>query len=146
MVGGATAEDARVAEPEEPRGCVACLLVRDGTFLVEKRKPTRVVVPGALALPGGHIEAGESPEDAARRELREELEISAVDLRYVCTLLHRSQEFRKLHYFALTRWEGDVRNHEAEALLWMPFTAAQSLDLDVDRTAVAEYLRIYGGT
>ena len=60
-------------------------------------------------------------------------------------LLHRSQEFRKLHYFVVTRWEGDVTNHEAASLLWLPFTAVQSLDLDVDRTAVAEYLRVYAG-
>jgi len=128
----------------EPRECVACLLVRNGSFLAEKRKPTKVVVPGVLALPGGHIEAGERPEDAARRELGEELGIVPLDLRYVCTLLHRAQEFRKLHYFAVTRWEGDVTNHEATAVLWMPFTAVQSLDLDVDRTAIAEYLRVYG--
>ncbi len=128
----------------EPRECVACLLIRDGTFLAEKRKPTKVVVPGALALPGGHIEAKERPEDAARRELQEELGIVALDLRYMCTLLHRSQEFRKLHYFAVTRWEGDVANHEAAAVLWMPFTAVQTLDLDVDRTAITEYLRVYG--
>jgi 8-oxo-dGTP diphosphatase len=129
----------------EPRECIAGLVIRAGTFLAERRKLTKVVVPGALALPGGHIEAGEQPEDAARRELREELGIVPLDLRYLCTLLHRSQEFRKLHYFVVTRWEGDVTNHEAAALLWLPFTAVQSLDLDVDRTAVAEYLRVDGG-
>lgn len=128
----------------EPSECVACLLIRDGTFLAERRKPTKVVVPGALALPGGHMEAGEQPEGAARRELQEELGIVPLDPRYICTLLHRSQEFRKLHYFAVTRWEGDVASHEAAAVLWMPFTAVQTLDLDVDRTAIAEYLRVYG--
>ena len=62
---------------------------------------------------------------------------------YVCTLLHRSQEFRKLHYFAVTHWEGEIRPTEAEAVLWMPLNRLSTLDLDVDRIAVAEYRRVY---
>lgn len=57
--------------------------------------------------------------------------------------MHRAQELRRLHYFAITRWEGEIRSREADALLWLPFTSVQDLDLDVDRIAVAEYLRVY---
>lgn len=120
------------------------MLIRDGMLLAEKRKLTKTVVPGAVALPGGHLEAGEQPEEAVQRELEEELGIAPVEVRYVCTLLHRSQEFRKLHYFVVTQWEGNIRNREAASLMWLPFTALQELDLDVDRLAVAEYLRVYG--
>jgi 8-oxo-dGTP diphosphatase len=133
-----------VGESVEPRECIACMLIRDGMLLAEKRKLTKTVVPGAVALPGGHLEAGEQPEEALQRELEEELGIAPVEVRYVCTLLHRSQEFRKLHYFVVTQWEGNIRNREAASLMWLPFTALQELDLDVDRLAVAEYLRVYG--
>jgi len=133
-----------VGESVEPRECIACMLIRDGMLLAEKRKLTKTVVPGAVALPGGHLEAGEQPEEAVQRELEEELGIAPVEVRYVCTLLHRSQEFRKLHYFVVTQWEGNIRNREAASLMWLPFTALQELDLDVDRLAVAEYLRVYG--
>lgn len=125
------------------RECVACLLIADGNVLAERRRPTKTVVPGAIAIPGGHIEAGEVPEEAVRREVREELGVVPRDLRYVCTLLHRSEELRRLHYFAVTAWEGTVTNHEAAALLWLPLTALERLDLDVDRIAVAEYRRVY---
>jgi 8-oxo-dGTP diphosphatase len=132
-----------VNEHLEPLECVAALVVKDGTLLAEERKLTKKVLPGAIALPGGHVERGEKAEDALRRELQEELGIVPIHLQYICTLLHRSQEFRKLHYFAVTRWEGSIGHHEAASLRWLPMTESRSLDLDVDRLAVAEYCRIY---
>lgn len=119
------------------------MLIQDNHVLAEERKRTKQVMPGAVALPGGHLEAGEQPEDALRRELQEELGIVPIDVVYVCTFLHRSQEFRKLHYFAVTRWQGEMQPHEAEAVRWIPLNALSPLDLDVDRMAVAEYLRVY---
>ena len=126
--------------------CVAFMLMKDGQILAEKRKLTKRVVPGAVGVPGGHLEAGEQPEEALRREAREELGIVPLEMAYVCTLLHRSQEFRKLHYFVVTWWAGVIIPHEAEAVVWIPLTALQTLDLDVDRLAVQEYLRVYKST
>jgi 8-oxo-dGTP diphosphatase len=123
--------------------CIAFMLMKDGQVLAEKRKRTKRVVPGAVALPGGHMEARESPEEALYREVQEEVGIVPVEIAYVCTLLHRSQELRKLHYFAVTRWEKEIIPQEAEAVVWIPFNALETLDLDVDRIAVQEYLRVY---
>ena len=126
-----------------PVECIAFLLIKDQQLLAEKRKRTKRVVPGVIARPGGHMEAGEQPEEALRREVQEELEIVPLTIAYVCTLLHRSQEFRKLHYFAVTHWEGEIRPTEAEAVLWIPLDTLSILDLDVDRIAVAEYIHVY---
>src|SRR5436189_99751 len=60
---------------------------------------------------------------------------------YVCTLLHRAEEVRKIHYFAVENWEGEILNHEAEALLWLSFDELDTFDLVIDRVAVREYLR-----
>lgn len=127
-----------------PIECVAFMLVKGETILAEKRKPTKKVVPGAVSLPGGHVEYGESPEDALHRELYEELGIATQSIKYVCTLLHRAEECRKLHYFVIESWHGDIQNHEAEALLWVPIDALETFDLDVDRVAVHEFVRVYG--
>ena len=126
-----------------PVECIAFMLMQDDQVLAEKRKHTKRVVPGTVALPGGHIEPRESPEEALYRELQEEVGIIPTQIAYVCTLLHRSQEFRKLHYFAVTRWDGEIVSHEAESLLWIPLNALEILDLDVDKIAVHEYLRVY---
>jgi len=129
--------DARLLE------CVAFMLVKNRHVLAEKRKLTKRLAPGAVALPGGHVDVGESTEDALRRELDEELGVAAERVLYVCTLLHRAEEFRRLHYFAVESWQGEIVNQEADQLVWVPLDEPRLLDFDVDRTAVSEYLRVY---
>ena len=134
-------QGAGVAADAVPLECVACLLVADGQVLAERRLPTRTLAPGAVAIPGGHVEAGERLEEAVCREAQEELGIVAHELRYVCTLLHRAEELRRIHYFAVVGWEGTIANHEAASLLWLPLNGLGPLDFDTDRIAVAELRR-----
>lgn len=123
--------------------CVAFMLIKDRRVLAEKRKLTKKVAPGMVALPGGHVDAGETLEATLARELHEELGVAPTQVAYVCTLAHRAEEFRKLHYFAIEQWTGELENHEAESLLWIALDELQQLNLDVDRLAVQEYLRVY---
>ena len=128
----------------EPLECVACLLVVDGRVLVEKRLPTKTLAPGTLAIPGGHVEAGEDLQEAVRREALEEFGIVVGKVRYVCTLFHQAEELRRIHYYAVLGWEGAITNHEAESLLWLPLNDLERLDFDIDRIAVAELGRSAG--
>jgi len=123
--------------------CVAFMLIKGNVVLAEQRKLDKFVDPGAIALPGGHIEKEETPQQALRREAGEELGISPSAPKYVCSLLHQSQELEKIHYFAIESWEGEIENNEAEALLWISFDELDKFDLAVDRVALSEYLRIF---
>ena len=49
------------------------LLVRAGRVLLVHRHPRREAYPDCWDLVGGHIEPGENPMEALRRECREEL-------------------------------------------------------------------------
>jgi 8-oxo-dGTP pyrophosphatase MutT (NUDIX family) len=45
------------------------ILLRDGKFLVEKRRMDEDIDPGLLCIPGGHVDPGETLEDALKREM-----------------------------------------------------------------------------
>ena len=50
------------------------ILYRDGKFLMQLRDDVPgILYPGCWGLFGGHIETGETPEDALKRELLEEI-------------------------------------------------------------------------
>lgn len=131
-----------MSTPEHPLECIAFMLIQQDRVLLERRSLAKRLLPGALAIPGGHLEPGERPEDALLRELDEEAGIRPRAVRYVCTLLHRAQEFRKLHYFAIDGWDGEIVPQEADALQWVRLDDMGAFDLDVDRVAVGEYLRV----
>jgi len=61
---------------------VAMVLLVDpsGAVLLQHRDGDAPVSPNVWSLPGGHIEPGETPEEAARRELREETGLTAGEL------------------------------------------------------------------
>jgi mutator protein MutT len=127
-------------EPDAVLDCVAFIICDGNAVLAERRKMTRKLLPGALALPGGHVEPGESIEAALARELMEELRVVAHAPSFVCALLHHADEIRRIHYYAIESWTGEIENHEAETLHWIPLGAVGQLDVEVDRTAMRSFL------
>ncbi|TQF65792.1 (deoxy)nucleoside triphosphate pyrophosphohydrolase [Rhodococcus spelaei] len=65
-------ETGTTSAPKRRIHVVGAVLVRDGMILAARRSDG-MSLPGMWEFPGGKIEAGESPQEALRRELEEEL-------------------------------------------------------------------------
>jgi 8-oxo-dGTP pyrophosphatase MutT (NUDIX family) len=125
------------------------VVVRDGACVVIV--PTRRAADGSkvLALPKGHPDPGETAEQAALREVREEAGVEAEvveplgDVRY-----HYQRDGRRVAKrvaFFLMRWRSgtpDDHDHEVERAWWMPLEqAARELTYDGERKMAALALR-----
>ena len=100
----------------------ACVLLdREGRVLLAKRPEGRPLA-GLWEFPGGKIEAGEQPEDALVRELREELGIviAKSDLAPLTFASHTYPDFHLLMpVYLCRRWQGEVTAHEGQEFLWV---------------------------
>lgn len=65
---------------KEPRVGVALIITHDDHVLMIKRKGSHG--EGTWAVPGGHLEFGESPEECAIREAGEEVNVQVTDVRF----------------------------------------------------------------
>ena len=61
---------------------VAYVIEKDGSVLMLRRSPLKDHAPGEWETGSGRVEAGEAPEEAVHREVREEVGLEVTDLRY----------------------------------------------------------------
>jgi 8-oxo-dGTP diphosphatase len=115
---------------------VVCFRGED-VLLIRRATPPRL---GEWSLPGGRLEPGEAPADAALRELAEETGVSARLLglvEIVDTIMGEPEKLYLLHDYAAL-WTGGepVPGDDADAAQFLPFEEA------VARVAWSETARI----
>ena len=75
---------------------------------------------GLWEFPGGKIVDAESPEQALKRELAEELGIEVTAAQRFMDLHHEYPDrIVDLEFFIVTRWQGDPQGLEGQGLRWM---------------------------
>lgn len=97
------------------------LVDADGRVLIAKR-PDGKAMAGMWEFPGGKVEAGERPELALIRELKEELDIDVTEA-CLAPLTFASHAYEKFHLlmplYVCRRWKGMVRALEGQELKWV---------------------------
>lgn len=119
----ANPDDRRSAGADNPVVLVSAvaLVDIDGRVLLARRPPGKPMA-GLWEFPGGKMQAGETPESALIRELREEL---AIDTRESCLapLTFASHAYDAFHLlmplFACRRWWGTPTPCEGQELAWV---------------------------
>jgi 8-oxo-dGTP diphosphatase len=129
------------AEAPRPVVGVQAAVFQDDQILLQRRR--NVFGHGCWGLPGGHLEFGESFEEAAARELLEETGLQATDLR---TVIPHNTAYETTHYVQIAvevlSWEGEpvIREpHRCEGLEFFHPRALPSPLFDPSR-AILDHL------
>jgi 8-oxo-dGTP diphosphatase len=110
--------------PPRPILAVSSAVFRDGLVLIARR--ARAPWRGAFSLPGGVVEIGETLEEAAKRELREEVGVEAEITGFVRHVqpIQREGDQVRAHFVIVVlrgRWlSGEPRlSEEVEEIAWI---------------------------
>jgi len=91
---------------------------REGRFLLTSR-PAGKVYAGYWEFPGGKLEAGETVEQALRRELHEELAITIGAVHeWKIELMDYPHARVRLHFCKVYEWSGDFEMREQQQMAW----------------------------
>lgn len=101
---------------------VAAVILRGGRVLVTRRKRGGHLA-GLWEFPGGKIERGETPPQALRREIREELGCAVAVGRRLRRVLYSDPVKRvRLDFHRCTLRSGRPRGLEGQEVRWVPLT------------------------
>ena len=97
---------------------VGVLIDKQDRFLLTSR-PEGKVYAGYWEYPGGKLEAGETVEQALRRELHEELGITIGAVHpWKVELVDYEHARVRLHFCKVYEWSGEFEMREQQAMAW----------------------------
>jgi 8-oxo-dGTP diphosphatase len=132
------------------RNIVNALLLRQGSVLLARRSPHRKAYPGLWSFPGGHVEAGETLEQALIREASEEVNLAPLTYSAVALIAdpNTTSEPITYHMYAVKEWSGqpNIIDDEHTELRWFTLEEAKALlDLALeDYRSLFDSLRLTG--
>ena len=124
------------------RVAVSLLKENSGRILIAQRGDDRPH-PGMWEFPGGKIEPGESPLEALKREIQEEVGLIVLRAEPFATVEHQySDKSVELFVFLVSRFEGKAHKKDGQKdLKWVSLEQLPQFDFPKANLAIIERLR-----
>lgn len=127
----------RVVDADQPRSADRSLvqvavgvLVRDDQAFLLTSRPDDKAYAGYWEFPGGKLEAGETVEQALRRELQEEIGITIQNcIVWKTECIDYPHALVQLNFCKVTQWTGELQMLESQSFAWqqLPVTVSPVL-------------------
>jgi len=109
---------------------VAAIIERDGKYFCTKRNYSKYdYISYKWEFPGGKIELNESPEEALKREICEELDIEIEITSHFITISHEYPDFKiEMVCYLCEQISGKINLNEHIDFLWLEIDELKDLD------------------
>ena len=123
---------------------VAGVIERDGkVFIVRRMKGDKL--GNKWEFPGGKLESGETPEEALRRELREELDVETEVGAFICSSTYEYPHITvELLAYRVRLLSGEITLHVHDASLWVAPGGLDAFDFPAANQAIIGELKKKG--
>lgn len=129
--------------PETPgRVDIALAIPLHHDRLLVARRSSTSHLAGHWEFPGGKIESGEAPADAARRELEEETGLVALTLEHLVVTVHDYADAAlRFHAFLARDPTGDVSMDGSREFAWVRYSELAQLEMPEANARIVRALR-----
>jgi len=109
----------------------ASIIIKDKKILLIKRSSKERVFPGCWASSGGKVDEGETPEQTAIRETKEEVGLEFEPKELIKTGPYTVGTNEMILYRFYGNWSGDIKIQEDEADDWGWFSYGEAINLEL---------------
>jgi len=126
------------------KDCACGLLIANDRILLGRRTADRRIYPNVWDVIGGHLEPGETLEQALIREVEEEVGVTPTAFTRLTTIAEPNPDIngeRAYHMYDVRDWRGGAprrRGDEHTEIAWFTLDEALALDL-----AIAAYRDLF---